>query len=143
MFVGMISMVNLSIADAFIYVNHTNPHSALHIPPMQPIVRSNLSKYGQSPLPSGHFPKFHSVHILRSRDSFTFANMFGTSNILVVEFDGIFYKYNIPICINKHPIMQPMIMGMHPQYISLSTKYGDNVWKANNLHLSHRIKIFG
>ncbi len=141
MLVGIVSLVNLSVADVFIYVNHSNPRSALHIAPIQPIDRSQVREDDYSPLPYDNFPKFHSAHILRSPDSFTFANMFGQDNTLIIEFDGIFYKYNIRICIEKHPIIQPMIMALHPQYISLTTKYGEDVWKSENNHLSQHIEL--
>ncbi len=140
--VGIITLVNLSLTDVYVYINHTNPRSALHIAPMAPAeVCQHLTKV-VSPLPGSHDPLFQSIHILRSPDSFTLTNSFGRNNTLIIEFDGVYYRCEIPICEKKYPIILPMIMALHPQYMSLETPCGYDVWHADNNTLSEPVKLF-
>ena len=60
--VGVITLVNLSLADVYIYINHTNPRAALHIAAMTPAQGVQRLNNSLSPLPNGHEPIFQSMH---------------------------------------------------------------------------------
>lgn len=140
--VGLISIVNLSLCDAYLYLNHANPRKALHLSPVQLMNQGLVSEFTSSPMISEEGILFDSAHFLRSSDGFTFANVFGQHNKLVLEFDGVFYAYTIPINEQDFPIILPMIMGVHPQFLSLETPCGRRVWQSQSNDKPKPIKLF-
>jgi len=142
MHVGVISLINLTVSDVYIYVNHNNPRRSLHIPPMRTIKVLIEDDISSGLFRISKFQKIHSVHLLRSADLFPQSNLLGEDNYLIVEFDGVFYRYEIPICHQTYAIELPMIMGLHPQYVSLETLSGHLVWCAGRGRLTHPVKLF-
>lgn len=140
MLVGSISLINLTYSDVYIYLNHNNPHKALHILPME-ITGLTQSNKPNSPLEQ-ELIKPHAIHLLRSADHFSHINLFNRSNQLIIEFDGIYYRYVIPICPVSYAIELPMVMALHPQFISLETVTGRLVWQVRHSDLMKPIKLF-